>query len=351
MVDLTATEHFGRMQETANLVWPMVRSIIASRFIQNDCAGMSSKIECFLKLRDNRPLLRPYIARIFIEAYLGENWKSTRNLEVLAAIELLNTSTYLMNYLFDLSKRPQSKGGWDSCSYIASSMFTGADAIRLVCRENETTNAHRVKAILDCNDKVYAGQYFDSNVLNFSQASTPGFLDSVRVLYDKRCRFLCGSTIELTLLPVIDKIQDPIWLRFLHRFLNTLGAAIQSINDLADLTSEPIRFYSSGFNDLKNKRLTLPYILLLESGITIENLRCFSESISSEEGCAEFCNLIKYNGIMRRGQMCIREMFGNELKRRLRKIYTRLPNAMGRYFQFVPHIVFQSRMYKTGDES
>lgn len=342
MSDLRKNEHFGRMLETSELIWPMIETSLNTRMEHLGCQDLTVRIEHFLAKRRGKPLLRPYLTRIILDIFSEELWDTKSNLQLLAAVETINLSTYLANFAFD-SKDAIILNDAKSAHFIAA-MISLSLACNFETSEQEQVNT-RIKAILRCNEEVYAGQYLDICVLNLRNSEIEGNLVTFTKQYLQRCRLLCGSTMMLAMLPMSKVALSDDIRQAVTALLLSFGAAVQSINDLSDAFPDAQRFYSTPYFDLRNQRLTLPYLLLLHAGVALHDLRHIAECIDRQDVQLKLCSLLAEHRIIDSGRAFIRTHYWPQIRNSLQYIKRKHPTYALRYLQFIPHLLFCSRMY------
>ncbi|HHB92625.1 MAG TPA: hypothetical protein ENK59_05370, partial [Thioploca sp.] len=207
-------QHFARLKETSDLVWPIIEREVENlyenlRVYDDDKAVLKSEMEVFFKRRRHKLLLRPYLTRLAYEFYGGKDWK--KNIDVFAAVELFNISTYQSNLCFD--KKLMNEVANNSNQYIAS-MLTLSLATKLIQDSQIFSSEQKNRAIQllnESNNKVYLGQYIDLNMLTFSKFKSYQYQKNqygiVRYKkkhfyhdYVERCNKIGGSTFEVCLI-------------------------------------------------------------------------------------------------------------------------------------------------------
>ena len=220
----------------------------------------------------NKPLLRPYLARLCYEAAGGTDWVARA--PVFATTELLNISTYQINLCFD---EKIGDGGTTPTAQFIASMLTFSAAIETSAATDVLGPSERSTAaqlLASTNAAVYLGQFLDTSVLTLSafeptyRNDPSGFLE----IYLQRCKLIGASTFEVCAVGALAAPSAPGGLSAaLTTFLFGLGIAGQVLNDLADLIPTDARSYTKAYADARMGRLTWPiYILASETGLPQE---------------------------------------------------------------------------------
>jgi len=229
-------------------------------------------MEVCLSRRKGKPALRPLMARMCYEITGGTSWRE--QLPVLAAVELLNISTYQSNFCFDEKAGINSASGRNG-QFICS-MLTFSRSLAVL--DSATELAARPKAeiaslLARSNDQVYQGQFYDLNLLTFDMIANFPTLDEFTALYLERCNLIAGSTFRACAAGAILNDPSPDILNALITYLGNLGSAAQVINDLGDYIPQVTKDYAQPYSDLNLGRLTLPAYLLHKAGLPMAQLR------------------------------------------------------------------------------
>jgi geranylgeranyl pyrophosphate synthase len=282
--------HFRRLNETSEAVWPVIQDIIANQYKRDRSFWLSNDMELFLKKRLGKPLLRPYLVRLAYELAGGEDWRSI--LYFMAAVELLNISTYQSNICFD--QKADFKNTRQENQYIAS-MFSYSLAHIAIAQQNnidEKVRCAALELLARCNLEVYEGQYIDINILTMNRfkyycgqnGGTNSRLDVKRNFiaeYIHRCELIGGATFAVTVIGAMAVNPDNEIVRLMEACYRKLGVSAQIINDLADFIPEDqqkqepkySRPYANSFGDLRMGRLTYPAFLLMKDSATANTLK------------------------------------------------------------------------------
>jgi len=353
--------HFDRVDETSEVVWPIIDKALSKCYKENN-NNLSKHMEVFIsKRREKKRLLRPYLARLAFEICGGENWE--RYAPAWAAMEMFNISTYQSNICFDNKINLRYASTSPSNQFI-SSMITFSIANELIHQTpmSDMAKAQSCHLLSVCNRKVYLGQYEDINNLSISafldeneQIDRSSFFDA----YIERCRNIGGSTFEVAVIGgiVADERTDKI--ESIRDLFNSLGAALQIINDLADyipskeyFTSlDTVRPYTNSFGDLRMGRLTLPtYMLLSNKHYAPKIIRIYKQwdnLAPTHKELEELTSILRSNLKVRgKVESFIRSRLWNEIEGSIFTLTQSLNDNQANDLSFFRKLVFGSRLLR-----
>lgn len=320
--DQQKERHFYRLNETSEAVWPIIEELIERQY-RKDCSdSLREDMNLFLKKRLGKQLLRPYLARLAYELAGGREWKSILNL--LAAVELFNISTYQSNICFD--QKADFNVSRTENQYISSMFSLSLAQIAISEQKGMTDEAKSIASeiLARCNIEVYEGQYIDINLLTLnewnnieSEQDYQKFISN----YIHRCELIGGATFVVTVLGALAAKRNGNLVELLTKCYRKFGIAAQIINDLADYIPESqqekhakyTRPYTSSYGDLRMGRLTYPtFILLKEKNKVIgENLMKihtrWEHLVPTQEELIVFTNALKKMNIRGKVESLIRK--------------------------------------------
>jgi len=266
--------HFQRMRETGRIVIPIIREAYTTIAAQHP--HLTSSLNVFVQRRTQpgQCLLRPYLVRLGYEIGGGDNWSDIAG--ACAAVEMFNISTYQSNLAFDGKNGIVSESAKNN--QLISSMISLDLAVRTLHTLAESCNSHVVMKLVaklhETNSHIYAGQFYNLNILTFSKLNPSMSMEEYLTLYISRCKKLGGSLTQLCLQTgAILANADNDTLSTLAYIGNTLGIAGQMVNDLSDfIPLEPedndIRGLEWQFSDFKAGIVTYPlFHLLTHTGV------------------------------------------------------------------------------------
>lgn len=216
------------------------------------------------RIYGNSLLLRPFLSKLIYELGEKTDWKVHSRL--FALVEVINISTYQSNLAFD--KKNGVKKESDEFNQIISSFFSTFiffDEI-IISKYNNDKRLSIIDATVKGLEEIYYGQYLDLNVLNFSNDKLLDSFDEFERAYLLRCQNLGSSLINLCInycLILNDSKIDKIRAELL-RFGTLFGMAGQVLNDLGDITSKGRIYSVDRYSDIKNERLTVPVVFLMQ---------------------------------------------------------------------------------------
>jgi geranylgeranyl pyrophosphate synthase len=239
--------------------------------------------------KSNKPKSRPAIFRFSYELTGGKEW--TQYLDAAAAVEMLNLSTYMLNYFFD------DKGGQKSKQHrnneCMAAMILRELAQKILRKIYNKIDASQIIQIDKCFSEINEytsgiGQYIDGNMLREIEEN---YLDT----YVQRCYGLTGVFMQNIAViggilagASIDKIEK------MAEFGKNYGIVVQMMNDLGDFLPQKFGMQSVGrvhqdqYSDLKHGCLTFPAYYVLIKGTEEEKqtvLRVKGNMNAIEEDC------------------------------------------------------------------
>lgn len=279
----TKGRYFSLLSETTDAVIRTVDNLVYSDI--DDClrGDLSKDMEIGLGRRRKGKLLRPFLTRMCYELSGGEEWKEI--LRLMAAVELLNISTYQSNYCFD-DKAGVSDSSEKNNQFICS-MLTISKAISAVNSIDTLPDGAKVEIadiLARSNHEVYLGQFMDLNILTMDRVDHFSDLEAFLSSYLARCNLIAGSTFRACATGAVATNSPRDVIESLLGYLGALGAAAQAINDLGDYIPCVTKDYAVPFSDFHLGRLTLPAYLLIQAGIPVQEWR---ESIENRESVKE----------------------------------------------------------------
>ncbi len=258
---LSNNSYFEVMKET---------SAEADKLIRTRLDGIVDVTRTLPESRLGKPRLRDLLVRLGYELSGGKNWKKI--IPICASYELLNCSSYVINWIFD------EKGGHREKNEINDLIIGGfqlREVAELLLRENSLEDV--VGSVSRINEAIYVGQNLDLNVLRVRYLTKFRVFGNFVHVYRQRCHGLSGEFYGQCLLSG-SKISGKE-MTALYGVGEILGSALQASNDLGDfaLPNKAIAVsekpYKDQLSDLKKGKLTLPiYFLITKSGMEYEDL-------------------------------------------------------------------------------
>jgi len=247
------------MSETTQIIKPVILKITENIIKKYPYIRKDFEFFYNVRIRSNKLLLRPYLARVIYELSGRSDWQKHK--ELFALIEVLNISTYQSNLAFDNKNGITSE--LSKNNQFISSIFSNFSIINEVLsnkRYSKKIKHQIIEEISKSIEKTYYGQFIDINVLNFSETSCLYNEKKFKNIYEKRCYYLGGGLIRLCasipiilLKPTINNIEDE-----LYNFSDVFGIAGQILNDIGDFKSGGETYSLNQFSDINNERLTFP---------------------------------------------------------------------------------------------
>lgn len=345
-MDISKHEHFARLHQTTEVVWPAIEALVESYLSANEITAVKTHLEVFLKTRRGKPLLRPYLARIAYESAGGTAWKEMGSL--LAATELLNISTYQSNMCFD-----DKHDGWGETTannQFISSMLTFSLALRAVNSQPGISEASRLAAmslLSEANSQVYLGQFMDLNTLSlknmsrYTSAHESVFMDD----YLKRCRLIGSSMFRIACIGAFAATPHPVHIPPLSRYFELLGLAGQMLNDLADYMPDANRPYANQYGDLRLGRLTFPTYCLARANHPVIN-QTWSRNPEFRTQLESATSHLFSIGIESKCRDLLNSHCWIPMKVAMKELSTIVPEPLLRPFTFARHYIFESRMLR-----
>ncbi|MBU0615818.1 MAG: polyprenyl synthetase family protein [Nanoarchaeota archaeon] len=262
---MLADEYFGMMKETSDIVDRIILETITSQFKGDICdliLDLPRK-----RAESNRPKSRPAIFRFAYEAAGGNHWGQYEN--IAAAIEMLNTSTYVLNYVLD------DKGGekpkLQRNNECIASVIQRELAQELLIKDGKKLPLEDFLAVCNRFSEINRftsgiGQYADGNHLRDIDG------DYINI-YVQRCEGLTGVFMKnIAEIAGILAGVDEDKVRALGEFGRNYGTMVQIINDLGDFLPYKVgkqsvgKVYQDQYSDLRHGCITYPAYLILTQG-------------------------------------------------------------------------------------
>lgn len=209
--------------------------------------------------RLGKPRLRDLLVRLGYEISGGNDWREV--VPACASYELLNCSSYVINWIFD------EKGG-DRGKSETNNLIIGGFQLRELAEQVLSKNGLEkiIGSISKINKAIYNGQDLDLNVLRLRNLTHFNSFEDFMNVYRNRCHGLSGEFYGQCLLSGsrISGNENPI----LYEIGEILGSGLQASNDLGDfaLPERSIAVcekpYKDQLSDLRQEKLTLPIYLL-----------------------------------------------------------------------------------------
>ena len=351
MKDLRKDEHFQRLAETGRRVWTLLESCIQDRIQSRGLENLIPDFEVMLRRKRQGIFLRPYLSRLFLEVVGEEDWGSPKNLSLLAAVEAYNISTYHANTAIDGKFQADDNHSPSNQIMCAMQMLGVAHDLIRQGLDAPPQVAAGIHILMATNDTAYSALNIDLNILCYANlAAIESGGTSFNHRYLQRCKGICGSTFQLALLPLKGVGCDPDVYGALDCIASHLGLGIQAVNDLEDLAPGCVQDVGA-HKDLKNGRLTLPYYLLHHRGYSREMLLDLAASTSSSGTSSTLSTLALQSGVVAEVKSFIRLQAWNPIRSQIRFLTRKKRTASVRYFQFVHHLLFGSRIWKAFEQS
>ena len=267
-------EYFGLMKETSDVADEIILDKIKSRYVgplYDLVSDLPSR-----KARSGKPKSRPAILRFSYELAGGENWIEYKN--VAGAVEMLNLSTYVLNYFLD------DKGGEKPIhqrkNECMASMILRELAQELILDSigniDSRTSMEIIRRFSEINHFTSGiGQWLDATSLRLEDWPLRDEYDiqSYMADYIERCEGLTGVFMKNVaaiggLLAGASKSE----ITKLEEFGRNYGILVQIINDLGDFIPPKIgvqgigKVYQDQYSDLKHGCITFPAYHVLRVG-------------------------------------------------------------------------------------
>ena len=246
------SQYFNLMQETSQAT---------DLLIEHYMEKLNPEVKQLPMKRHGHPRLRDLQIRTGYEINGGQDWKEI--LPVCASFEILNCSTYTINWFLD------EKHGYDSPESKRKLVISGFQ-LREVAQQ--ILEDHRLTSLLpllsQINYQVYLGQMMDIRDLQVSRVSDYQNYKHFLEAYQQRCRLLSGVFYGSCFLAGSIVAGEPDEL--LYEMGAIYGAATQAANDFGDFAlpikclSKLEKPYQDQFSDFMNGKLTLPVYLMTQ---------------------------------------------------------------------------------------
>ncbi len=274
--NMVTDKYFERMRET---------SARADTIIAHYVEGAHKPAAALPLRRIGRPRLRDNAVRLGYEISGGDDWHDVA--PVCASYELLNCSTYVINWIFD------KKNGDRSDAEVNDLIMAGFHLRELAERVlYDYGHVRLVASISRINEAVYEGQHLDMNVLRVGNARQFPTIDEFLKVYERRCMMLSGVFYGSALWAgsVVAKVPN----ENLYSIASRMGQDGQAANDLGDFAvPDPgitviEKPYKDQLSDLRQGKLTLPLFLMLtrassQDRMILEDMACESAPVAYEE--------------------------------------------------------------------
>lgn len=257
--------YFGLMKETSDIVDSIIIDSIQLRFDGTLCdlvIDLPKK-----RVNSNKPKLRPAIFRFAYEVTGGQDWRKYEN--IAAAMEMLNLSTYVLNYVLDDKGGEKPKQQRNNECVV--SMIQRELAQQLLIVDGRKLSLEDYLEV----DKKFSeinrftsgiGQYLDSNHLRDVEKN---HVDE----YVKRCNGLTGMFMQyVSEIGGIVAGASKEQVEKLGVFGKNYGILVQIINDLGDYLPYKAgkqsvgKVYQDQYSDLKHGCITFPAYIILTQG-------------------------------------------------------------------------------------
>ncbi|MDY7005073.1 MAG: polyprenyl synthetase family protein [Cyanobacteriota bacterium] len=246
------SEYFYLMKETSQAT---------DVLIANYTEKLSPEVQQLPMKRHGHPRLRDLQIRTGYEINGGQNWKEI--IPVCASFEILNCSTYVINWFLD------EKNGYDSTDSKRKLVIAGFQLREVAQQILEDYGMTSLLTLLSkINHQVYLGQRMDINDLQVSKVSDYPDYDQFLTAYQQRCRLLSGVFYGSCFFAGSIVAERPDEL--LYEMGAIYGAATQAANDFGDFALPVQRLsklekpYQDQFSDFINGKLTLAVYLMTQ---------------------------------------------------------------------------------------
>jgi len=255
------SHYFDLMKETSQA---------ADLVIEEYLGTVGDEIKHLPMKRHGHPRLRDLQIRTGYEINEGQNWKEI--IPVCASFEILNCSTYVINWFFD------EKNGYDSPESKRTLVIAGFQLREIAQQILEDHNMTSMLPIIrNINHQVYLGQKMDILDLQVSKWHSYPDYDQFMELYRQRCKLLSGVFYGSCFYAgsVIAGAPDET----LYEMGAIYGAATQAANDFGDFAL-PVQSltklekpYQDQLSDFINGKLTLAVYLMIDRSTKQERER------------------------------------------------------------------------------
>lgn len=246
------SEYFNLMKETSQ-----ARDLLIAEYTEK----LSPEVKQLPMKRHGHPRLRDLQIRTGYEINGGLNWKEI--IPVCASFEILNCSTYVINWFLD------EKNGYESAESKRKLVIAGFQLREIAQQILEDHGMTSLLTLLSkINHQVYLGQRMDIHDLQISRVSDYPDYDKFLAAYQQRCRLLSGVFYGSCFFAGSIVAGQPDEL--LYEMGAIYGAATQAANDFGDFALPVQRLsklekpYQDQFSDFINGKLTLAVYLMTE---------------------------------------------------------------------------------------
>ncbi len=281
-------EYFRLMRETSDVIDTIILDTIRERIPEGSLRDLILDLP-LKRANSGKPKSRPAMFRWAYESCGGSDWRTYKN--VGAALEMLNLSTYVLNYVLDDKGGEKPKQQRNNECMSAMILRELAQSLLLSCRQRLPP-----KDLSSIDDRLSEinlftsgyGQYLDGNLL---RTVDENYLET----YLRRCEGLTGKFMQNAVeIGALCTDAPPEWIRSLGEFGRHYGIVVQMMNDLGDYLPQKTGKHSVGrvhqdqFSDLKHGCITYPAYLVLKNGssdecASIERVR--GNLTASEDDC------------------------------------------------------------------
>ncbi len=246
------SQYFNLMKETSQAVDP---------FIAHYMEGLSPEVQQLPMKRHGHPRLRDLQVRTGYEINGGQEWKEI--LPVCASLEILNCSTYVINWFLD------EKHGYDTVEKKRKLVIAGFQLREVASKILDDYGMNSLLPLLSkINHQVYLGQMMDIYDLQVSKIADYPDYEQFLKAYRTRCRLLSGVFYGSCFFAgsIIAGKADEL----LYEMGAIYGAATQAANDFGDFALPVQRLeklekpYQDQFSDFMNGKLTLAVYLMTQ---------------------------------------------------------------------------------------
>ncbi len=293
-------EYFRLMREASDIADKIILETIKSRY-NSSLYSLVSELP-IKRAQSGRPKSRPAILRFSYELAGGENWMEVKN--AIAAIEMMNLSTYILNYFLD------DKGGEKPIKQRKNECIASM-ILRELAQELILTVADKVSnKIFIKIDKKFSeinqftsgiGQWIDGNMLREVD-------DEYMNVYIERCKGLTGTFMQnVASIGGLLAEAPENEISKLGSFGLNYGIIIQMINDLGDFLPFKIakqsvgKVYQDQYSDLKHGCITFPAYYLICNGTEKDKeiiLSVKGNLEAKEQDCLDITSSIMRLGIL-----------------------------------------------------
>lgn len=258
-------EYFRLMRETSDITDQIILESIDQRY-----TGSLHELVVQLprkRARSGRPKLRPAMFRFSYELAGGEDW--TQFVHLASAVEMMNLSTYVLNYVLD------EKGG-DKPKHQRNNECMASMILRELAQHMLLDNVAELgfDTFVDIDRRMSEinrwtsgfGQFLDGNSLGRAD-------DQFDDDYVLRCEGLTGRFMQYVCEIGALAAGSPVkYVYHLGRFGKAYGIVVQILNDVGDFMPPDIARHSVGkvhqdqYADIKHGCLTFPSYVVLTEG-------------------------------------------------------------------------------------